>query len=557
MRVCDIASNGLVFAIEPKALGLENKDPLAIEALGNILKAQQFDAIPLVSSYGGDVTMIARRRLHDGDLYETFILNRNEVQVIPRRTSIIESIFLVLSNEHHIVFLEDDDEKITDILTLSMLNAPKVKSYLNLKVSELTEKGWEWNNQYLGTNMKGFDSELNPKVNYANLIYSKLTDLALLVRDDAETPTDYAVSKLIVEILSLIQPLKPYEGEEELITKDDFYLPKDHIIHQESNAKTIQTWPVGTIFPNKEEAVHELPFEMFSTANNWDRLLLCPEPGSTEFTVIERKEGEVIKSIAHTVKETATHNEIATLLAEDNNRLIVVNNEGSKWPGVITIHDFALNQKIEADLVKRLAIIETRCRIKLLCKGDYFSTIKKHRQGRNQELIQSCSFADIISMLKSGGYLEEGHYDKLETIRKFRNRLVHDIVGYPLNELPIYHFGNFLEAYQYSIELEKIFNFDTKEFEANSKLLVAMGGLSAFALQKNHKGPRKVFKSKLLEELNKISINERVLTIILREGVKEVNIMLDTSIGGTSTCWRDRLFRNFQEIDEIIVKSDD
>ena len=70
----------------------------------NILEANDFDAIPLVKETNGQPSRIARRRYHDGDPSDLFVLGIEEVDIFPR-SSVITVLFSVLSNEHHIALV--------------------------------------------------------------------------------------------------------------------------------------------------------------------------------------------------------------------------------------------------------------------------------------------------------------------------------------------------------------------------------------------------------------------------------------------------------------------
>ena len=108
-----ISSRGLKYALAYSAFDAgEIVEADYKNALLNILTAQDFDSIPLVETYGGPITAIGRRRLHDGDLDDVFILSTEEVSKLPQTASVIRCIFEVLSNEHHIVFLTDENELI-------------------------------------------------------------------------------------------------------------------------------------------------------------------------------------------------------------------------------------------------------------------------------------------------------------------------------------------------------------------------------------------------------------------------------------------------------------
>ena len=100
--------------------------------------------IPLVDCYEGPITSIGRRRLHDGDVQDVFILTPNEVSTMPQTSSVIQCIFEVLSNEHHIVFLTDEEDQIQDVVTIGMLSSPIIQEYLTLLVSKLSSENWDF-----------------------------------------------------------------------------------------------------------------------------------------------------------------------------------------------------------------------------------------------------------------------------------------------------------------------------------------------------------------------------------------------------------------------------
>ena len=222
-----ISSRGLKYALAYSAFGQgEVEEADYKKALLNVLTAQDFDSIPLVESYGGPITAIGRRRLHDGDIDDVFILSTEEVSKLPQTAPVIRCIFEVLSNEHHIVFLTDEDDVITDVVTISMLTSPLIQEYLTLLISKLTSEGWDFNEQYL-------NSAFVPTYDYPKTIHEELKKLGELVdHPEGFIPSDFDVSKQIVHILSLLQPLKLWEGgqESEALTSTDYPLKIEHPI---------------------------------------------------------------------------------------------------------------------------------------------------------------------------------------------------------------------------------------------------------------------------------------------------------------------------------------
>ena len=70
---------------------------------------------------------IARRRYHDGDHSDLFVMGVEEVGVFPAESSIIDVVFSVLSSEHHIALIGDEDS-VVSIVTLDTLASPRSSS---------------------------------------------------------------------------------------------------------------------------------------------------------------------------------------------------------------------------------------------------------------------------------------------------------------------------------------------------------------------------------------------------------------------------------------------
>ena len=59
---------------------------------------------------------------------------------LPQTVPVIRCIFEVLSNEHHIVFLTDEDDLIKDVVTMSMLTHHSFKNTLRCLFLNLHQK---------------------------------------------------------------------------------------------------------------------------------------------------------------------------------------------------------------------------------------------------------------------------------------------------------------------------------------------------------------------------------------------------------------------------------
>ena len=91
LDVSSIATPELVYCTDvfdsDSDVGLD----FARKAVGNILKANLWDSIPLRNS-GGDVRRIARRRLHKGIEDHVFILDLDECATMSKDSSILSAL---------------------------------------------------------------------------------------------------------------------------------------------------------------------------------------------------------------------------------------------------------------------------------------------------------------------------------------------------------------------------------------------------------------------------------------------------------------------------------
>ena len=356
-----ISSRGLKYALAYSAFDAgEVVEADYKKALLNILTAQDFDSIPLVETYGGPITAIGRRRLHDGDLDDVFILSTEEVSKLPQTAPVIRCIFEVLSNEHHIVFLTDEDDLITDVVTISMLTSPLIQEYLTLLISKLTSEGWDFNEQHLKTSFV-------PTYDYPKTIHEELKKLGELVdHPKGVIPSDFDVSKQIVHILSLLQPLKLWEGGQgsEALTSTDYPLKIVTPDYEPGTAGYFAQHPFGAV---KEDGNEELAFRLFSEANNWDRLLLLSS--DEKYTHLLEQDGtqKAVKKIAilEFVWESTCMEDLVQIFGDDDHP-ICVNFVGSKYPGIITPQDIIYSEFNKTHMLSLFVNLETSIRNFLL-----------------------------------------------------------------------------------------------------------------------------------------------------------------------------------------------
>lgn len=356
-----ISSRGLKYALAYSAFGQgEVEEADYKKALLNVLTAQDFDSIPLVESYGGPITAIGRRRLHDGDLDDVFILSTEEVSKLPQTAPVIRCIFEVLSNEHHIVFLTDEVDVITDVVTISMLTSPLIQEYLTLLISKLTSEGWDFNEQHL-------NSAFVPTYDYPKIIHEELKKLGELVdHPKGVIPSDFDVSKQIVHILSLLQPLKLWEigQKSNALTSTDYPLKTETPDYKPGTAGYFAQHPFGAVI---EDGIEELAFRLFSEANNWDRVLLHSKNGQNSYVMgIDGTSQKLNKfEVINYVIEDRTMQELVQLVGTGE-QPILVKFRNSKYPGIITPQDIIYSEFNKNGMLSSLLNLEICVRDLLL-----------------------------------------------------------------------------------------------------------------------------------------------------------------------------------------------
>ena len=351
-----ISSRGLKYALGEMAFEPSKVDSEKYKkALLNVLTAQDFDSIPLVDKFEGPITSIGRRRLHDGDVENVFILSPEEVSKMPQESPVIQCIFEVLSNEHHIVFLTDKNEQIQDVVTIGMLTDPIIKDYLTLLIGKLHSEGWNFNKDHLDSDTV-FDYE------YPVTIHEELIKLDKLVDNpEKSVPSDLEVSTQIVHILSLLQPLKTWDGgpESGAMNSIDYPLKIPTPEYTPGTAGYFAQHPFGAVLENNEdEGVQDLAFRMFAEANNWDYLALKTSTGdyshllgSDQFRI------EMVEPVA----EDRELDELVHLFDEQN-RPLRVKYEHSPYPGIITPQDVVFSEHTKTKMTSSFVEFERHTR---------------------------------------------------------------------------------------------------------------------------------------------------------------------------------------------------
>jgi len=426
------------------------------------------------------------------------------------------------------------------------LNNEMVKSYLRLKISQLSEDDWNWNSDYLSKSKK-------VNLDYATEIFSQIEELAELLSEDYidehnSVPKDIDVSKKIVQLLSDLQPLKPFSRNVESLSlvNEGFYLETSVEKKPEHTAKEIQHEWGGSLIDEENHHVVDLAFKLFSVANDWDEILLRKE--NQEWSKLSQsRDGSIVESEVIRINEYDNYLTIANLLTENECRMLVVENENSKWPGIITIHDFALNKKVQNYLLSSLTQIEVNCREALVQEGIQFIVDRN----KMRKLISVANFNDVIELLNERNMLKKNsrQHKKLDIIRFCRNKLVHEIIGDDLEILPDYLWYIFLEGVIYGDELKQLFEINPHNQSVYSHIVA----LDAFVFGSEYLIKRKTSKElrKLIQNFIDLEFEQGVITIKIKNNSNKLNNELDREIDiGT---WRDLLLSYFEGIHEIII----
>ena len=351
-----ISSRGLKYALGESAFEPSEVDSKKYKkTLLNVLTAQDFDSIPLVDKFEGPITSIGRRRLHDGDVEDVFILSPEEVSKMPQESPVIQCIFEVLSNEHHIVFLTDKNEKIQDVVTIGMLTNPIIKDYLTLLIGKLHSEGWNFNKDHL-------DSDAVFDYQYPVTIHEELIKLDKMVDNpDKSVPSDLEVSTQIVHILSLLQPLKTWDGgpKSGAMISIDYPLKIPAPEYTPGTAGYFAQHPFGAVMENTEDQdVQDLAFRMFAEANNWDYLALKTSNG--DYSHLLGSDRFMIEMVEPVAEDTEL-DELVHLFDEQN-RPLRVNYKHSPYPGIITPQDVVFSEHTKTKMMSSFVEFERHTR---------------------------------------------------------------------------------------------------------------------------------------------------------------------------------------------------
>lgn len=528
-----ISSDGLVYCTDPIDFqtNAEGNDKFN-KAIYNILKSQKFDSIPL-KRQNGNVDRVARRRLHDGDLdCDIFILNIAECATVPRKTSILDAIFAVLSNEHHILFVMDEDQQPESVLTMNMLKHPLVRDYLFLKISYLAASGWHWNKEHL---------DFNPNLAYAGEIFAEIVKLSDLVDDDKPLSTDKEVSQQIVKILSKLQPIKDTKNE---MKKENFEVSSEQKITTKFNVENMMSHPVASLTTDQEDIL-ALAYRLFAYENNWDSILLVGEDPKKNNIIIGVNGSKPIIEPIESIKPNKESVAIIDQFARNGCKPLKSSKQGSKWPGIITIDDIALNNQFLMDLIIKISDIEDRCRSFLLEQGELYIPMR----GSSNIFVALAGWKNVIDVMskhKVKGVITRNGINNLHKLRGFRNKVIHEYLPL-LNDgkknLPKWYYDDYIEG----VKILQSSLASLKNYKPDKELFYAANGLHKL-LEHNGLGDFKYVQSGLINFTISGSGSAKCINLLVQRNLE------DKWRSGIDNLQSDKIF-SWTNCKEIIVKT--
>jgi hypothetical protein len=391
---------------EPKDI-LEDQE---ISVLENILVANDFDAIPLVSERGAIPDRIARRRYHDGDPLDVFILGVNEVDRFLPDGSILDAIISVLSNEHHIALVGSDD-RIDSILTLDTLaqpnsRQPKIRKYLDQKVADVA-----------------FEHEEGLPAKLSRDIFQDIRDMAELIANDRTGVSDREFTQLAIDVLLKLQPLKQ-ESETEVDYKskdpgESWRIRRD----DDPRGADFARFPMIGVLDSGDDAVTRLARDSISAANDFTALLVFSE-SHEPIGLYRYSKGEWIREKPARENVNQRINQLIIRLCnlakngDENPHVVLQFDDGTQ--GIITSEELS-NPPSLFWLLQRFANLEKT--LKEWLRGQDVAKIKTLKLTREVPLDRA-SLGEIL--------YHEAFSDlncNIRPLTSLRNALVHEVLG--------------------------------------------------------------------------------------------------------------------------------
>ena len=423
VRLSDISSPTLVCAKEfYDKEGIKKKlEEDEISVLENILKANGFDAIPLVDDKGM-ITRVARRRYHDGDTEDIFIIQADEVEELLFKddgdSNILDTIFFVISSEHHIALTGPSLHKENcRIVTLDTLANESVRRYLDHKVADISSSS------------EPIDAHLSRD------IFNGILGQAKKARSPGSEVSDLEFTKHAVRLLESMQPLKNSMAT----ASDKELVPIGEVWHLSGEggpiAEEIAVWPMWGVLQDKKKGITKSALNSLSSANAFDHLLVYKDGSEGVFRVRRRKGAgwreagfEVLEEIASLDEVIASMKEAADDTPGKKGPVPAViirgENKHPKEYGIITQEEM-LRPPVMHELLTRLVVLENDIKDYLLDHEMKELKIGKRGIRRN---VKTLSLAPLIDNREQVGEMHFGLLKmEIKRLGDFRSDLVHEL----------------------------------------------------------------------------------------------------------------------------------
>ena len=407
-----ISSLGLSTALTFEGM---NKPDMSLSdyfaALLNILETQDFDSIPLVDQYGGEIKKIAMRVL-DSQVRSVKILELDEVALIPQSSSVIHCIFEVLSNPDNIVFLTDEYGVIHDVVTIGMLTNPVIEEYLILLDHRLSQ-----------VNSKLKNTEFALKISEG---LSQLHSLSYSVSGDRKF-TDPRLSK-IRDIISVLRPIIKQKSLETVWNTTDYSVTPKIQHFDKDTAGFFAIHPFGAISEDKlNPQVEDIAFEAFSRANDWTSLLYKTDIGYKQVLRFESTtSSKIIRKDCTAIHHGVSYRNLLRKMSLDLHEPISVEFDDSKYPGIITLRDLVYSDSTKLRIMKASIEMETairdRATMVVIDQDRLYSNWGKGTGG-----YSPCRspLRALVSFLVEHGYLSEAEAEEIDQLISSRNDYAH------------------------------------------------------------------------------------------------------------------------------------
>ena len=400
------------------------------DAILNILEANDFDAIPLVSEPEGYPVRIARRRYHDGDHSDLFVVGIEEVEVFPAESSIIEVVFSVLSSEHHIALIGDEDS-VVSIVTLDTLASPRSRSpalrrYLDQKVADIASLTGEQLPADLGRSA-----------------FEGIRGLASLIDSERAKVSDRDFTQMVIDTLVILQPLKGH-------SRTDVDMEESHHWHSSRETEDVvasdfcNDMMTGVMGGGSLSVVEEAR-DSLGLANNYSQLL---------FFSAERRPTGIFWNSDGSWKRTGASLwradepiedvliQLAQISRDPYREPAIVLDLGEGGYGIVTKEE-ASGEVPVFWMLKRLAVLENQCKDWLIDKG--IDELREYKTRWGERIpTENASFGQILREHEEFSDAVGGK-EEITALTNFRNQLVHKVVA-RRNEVDLHEMGRALDA---------------------------------------------------------------------------------------------------------------